>query len=328
MNEYVNSHIWGDGSFAHICLKSSGCRFKKSGSCIMCNYGCAENITSEQSIAELNRLQEIWKTPITRILIGTYGSIFDKREISKEVLDTVIAFLADSSINDIIFETHYTTVTTDILNELQTRLPDKHIMIEMGLESADPYVLSHCLNKAINLNAFEKTIKKIQEYHFVPMVNVFLGAPYLSRAEQLQDTLHTIMWANEHGINDIVLFPANIKPNTKLWDMYQEENYHQLSQWMVIEILRCLPDAILENIAVSWYGDRQDKGTALEIIPPADCPQCHDLIQNFYHSFMRTFSAVYRRTLLQQLIKDASCDCYQKTLQILKGDEQFYGDAD
>lgn len=311
------SAIWGQGSFAHICFESRGCRYRRAGHCIMCDYGAGKNLTAAQAVEALERLFREWPQPIERLLLGSCGSILDEYEINAETLEAILAFVARSTAADIIFETHYTTVRPDILQKLRDALPGKRLFIEMGLESSNEKTLAR-LRKYMNLDALSETLELIHAFNIDIMLNIFLGAPGLSPKEQISDAMHSAEWAYAHGVDNIVLFPANIKPNTELWKLYQARRYDLPSHWMLIELLRRLPDKLLANAAVSWYGDRQAHGVDTDILPPLSCDICGPLLQQFYANFMSQFSAPFRRACMDELIEAAGCSCRAALLKFLK----------
>ena len=81
------------------------------------------------------------------MLLGTCGSILDEREIAPPVLNAVLKTVQDSGVPTVILETHYTTVTPQILEQLKAALPNQEVVLELGFESADPWVLEHSLCK-------------------------------------------------------------------------------------------------------------------------------------------------------------------------------------
>lgn len=307
------SREWGQGSFKHICLESSGCRFRKQGYCIMCDYGAGNMINEEQSIGALEKALNNRVDPVTNLLIGTCGSIFDEDELQPNVLKAILEYLKHKDINRIIFETHYSTVTASILAQLTNMLPNKHIAIELGFESSNQAVLDKCLKKKINLEQLKETIKLIKSHGMEVILDVFLGAPYLTTKEQLYDSINSVEWAYKNGADEIVIFPANIKPGTILWDNYKKGLYQPVSHWLLIELLSRLKDEELGIAAVSWFGDRQAAGVDTDIIPPEACTECTPKLLNFYSNFMKSFNFKYRKDLLVNLVNQSTCSC-RKTL--------------
>lgn len=309
--------VWNRGDFLHTCFSSVGCRFREAGYCTMCDYGGGRAVTAKEAVSQLKKALEEAAGPVREILLGTCGSILDEREMALPVLDAILETVRGNGIPTVIFETHYTTVTPQILSRIQKALPDQEVVLELGFESADPWVLKHSLCKYMNLDDLAGTVSLIQSFDMAAVLNVFLGAPFLTTEGQIRDAINSIAWAVTNGANRVVVFPANIKPNTLLWQMYQEGSYCRISHWMLIELLNRLDDRLLEKVELAWYGDRQAVGRAMAVIPPKSCPVCQQKLMDFYDAFLRDFDPQHRRQLLAELCEEADCSCRASFLREL-----------
>lgn len=314
--------VWGHGDFLHICFSSVGCRFRKAGYCTMCDYGGNRNITADEAVSGFKKALEDAPGTVREVLLGTCGSILDKQEMDPQVLAALLEAVSESAIPSVILETHYTTVTQAALKHIKEALPGRELVIELGFESANPDILEHSLCKFMDLDALSNIIRQINDCGISPVLNVFLGAPFLTPEEQIQDAEKSIAWAVAHGASRVVVFPANIKPNTLLWKLHQEGTYDRISHWMLIELLSRLDDALLEKVELSWYGDRQNAGRDMHILPPTSCPRCQSILMSFYRAFMENFDPKRRRLLLEQLDAKVSCNCRSKFLASLGGEKR------
>lgn len=179
----------------------------------------------------------------------------------------------------------------------------------MGLESSNENVLHNSLHKYMYLPDLAACVKQIHSFSFHPILNVFVGAPGLTTREQYDDALSSLRWAYSHGAEEVVLFPANIKPGTELYEDYRQQRYNRISHWLLIEILNSLTDEELSRTSVSWYGDRQEKGISREAVPPDDCSRCHTDLMRFYERYMSDFRADHRREALEEVCRKAKCGC-------------------
>lgn len=305
-----NYRVWGHGDFVHVCFESPGCTFRKKGFCVMCDYGAGDRLITSSAINALRSAMTEWRSPIRGLLLGTCGSIFDESEMMPETLFALAKEIAATDIEKIIFETHYSTVKPELLKRIQEILPNKRILIELGFESSNPSVLKNSLNKYMDLGDLKTTIKLIKAYGMNVILNVFLGAPGLTEAEQVEDALNSLRWAYDNGADEAVVFPANIKPNTPLWNKFQCGEYPPISSWLLVELLSQLTDNELTKTSISWFGDRQYLGVDTDIISPKTCPECTDALMGFYSSFMDDFDAGKRRLLLSRICAYDRCDCW------------------
>lgn len=302
--------IWGAGSFAHICFESPGCKFRKKGYCIMCDYGAGHKLSVAEAVSFFTKAVSEWPVPIKRLLLGTCGSILDEEEFSHEALLAIVKIVQETHIESVIFETHYSTVKNDLLHYLSEHLQGKHIAIELGFESSNQDILKNNLRKYMDLNKLADTISLIKKYDISPILNVFLGSPGLTSKEQMDDTLQSIRWAYTHGASEVVIFPANVKPGTGLWHQFIEGSYKVPSSWLLVEVLNRLSNEELETTSISWFGDRQQRGEDIDIIPPKTCPKCDGQLHDFFSCYMSVFSATERRRLLNQIAASKPmCEC-------------------
>lgn len=301
-------------NFLHCCIESRGCRFSiHRGSCVMCDYGIGKNLIA----SELEKALEDHLLPrlknIKTVLFGSYGSVFDEYEISDECFDIILNFLSKHTIDNIIFETHYSTVNVQKLKRIKKSLSKScEISIEMGYESCDEYILSNCLGKVMDLNKLRKTINEIHSQGMKATLNVFLGAPFISVQDQTLSSVRSIEWAFQNGADFTVIFPSNIKPFTLLHSLYLSGNYSEISHWQIIDVLNRIPVELLNKVSLSWYGDRENfyDNNEFPLIPPKACEKCHDPVFSFYRDFHSTKNSSERKNLLRDLLNsDLGCMC-------------------
>jgi radical SAM enzyme (TIGR01210 family) len=309
--------LWQRGEFLHIALNSIGCAYRKTGSCVMCDYGFGNALTVEEVTASLKQSMSVANKPVNELLIGSCGSVLDEYEISCEARTAILEYVATLNVQTLILETHYSTINELILDEIKQKLTDSktEIVIEIGLESANSFVLENSLNKDICLQKLENAVDLIKKKGMGVVLNVLLGVPFLSPYQQLQDALQTIEYAFTVGANRVDVFPINIKPHTLLAFLNEKKMYEPPSYWMIAELLRTLPSVYLNRIEFSWFGDRQKNGTALDAIPPCSCENCDRVLFDFVTIFMSSFDAQFREKHVSKFFEqDFSllCDCYSK----------------
>lgn len=303
--------VFYDHNLVEICFLSKRCKNDLRGSCIMCDYGAASGTADiseyiEKASDVLSKLDH----SVDTILLSTNGSFLDEKQIPFELLCNILEQISKSRINTVEIETYYKDITLERLTLMRQLLPNKKIMIEMGLETINPKYHSHIIMKGISIPDFEKTITLIQNMEMDVECNVMIGLPFLSEKEQYEDALATIQWVFEHQCTP-VLFPINIKPYTLLMDMYQSGYYTPISHWMIPILLDTLPTEQLEKITVAWYGNREDIYSAcnLRAVFPTSCDRCGTLINEFYLRFLSASRGTDRKKALTNLFSSARCNC-------------------
>ena len=289
----------------------------------MWDYGIGRNLTAGELKKALREDLEPYMDSVSILLLGTYGSILDTEEVPEECFDVLLEFVERQKIKTVIFETHCSVINKKILEKIQKRViaAGIRVVIEMGYESSDTYVLENCLNKVLSLEQLCETITLIHQYSMEVSLNVFLGAPFLDVREQLDSAVESVKWAFEKEADSVVLFPCNIKPFTLIYELYKRRLYKPVSQWMLVELLLQIPEEKLNHVTLSWYGDRTNfyENNEFPLIPPKDCEVCHDRIFEFYHAFMNENAAEKRRRLIEDFVREGSnCECRSDFLNHLK----------
>lgn len=302
-----------------ICFRSRGCSNYLAGSCIMCDYGLGTNITKEELELAFDKALSESKQEIKILLLNTYGSILDTSEISDECFNALLNKLKKSNIKRIIFETHYNTITEEKLKLIKEELKNKIICFELGFETSNEEIRENNLLKKINNNEFKEAIDLIHSFRMGVILNLLVGIPFLTIKEQLEDALNSIEWCINNDVDEIDLFPINVKPYTLLKELYDSKEYNVISHWLLVEVLNRIPLKDLSKIYLAWYGNRELEYIEGEhSIFPNSCELCHDNLMEFYSQFLSNDDVYYRKSLIDNVIKNSECDCYKKVLTKLK----------
>lgn len=312
--------IFYNNNLVEICFLSRRCKNDLRGSCIMCDYGAKlETAGTSEYIDKASDVLNDLDYSVDTILLSTNGSFLDESQIPLELLCSILEQISKSHVKYVEIETHYKDVSPERLALLKHFLPNKKIMIEMGLETINPKYQSYIVMKGVSIPAFEKTIALIQNMEMDVECNVMVGLPFLSEKEQFEDALATVQWVFEHQCTP-VLFPVNIKPYTLLMDMYQSGHYVPISHWMIPVLLDSLTTEQLEQITVAWYGNREDiySTSSMRTIFPVSCDRCKVQIAEFYIRFLHTKSGTDRKKVLEKLFSSMRCNCSNQIRRAIK----------
>lgn len=307
-----------NGTF-QICFKSKGCQNYLNGHCIMCDYGIGDNLSKAELEKAFDEAMLESKEKINTLLLNSYGSVLDENEISEECLHALLKKIKETNINNIIFETFYTTITKKKLELIKNELGNKNISFELGLETANENVRANNLLKFINNDIFIEKIKLIHSYNMNVLTNIVVGIPNLSPKEQIEDALNSVDWCMKNKVDEVDLFPINVKPYTLLYTLYNEKKYEVISHWLLIEVLHRIPVQYLDKIYLAWYGNRElPYHNGEHSIFPKSCPKCYNNLMKFYKEFLINNSSTFRKKLIDELINKRKCDCYDIVLKEIK----------
>lgn len=319
--------IFQEGDLLEISFLSRQCKNDLAGSCLMCDYGRAKGtLQNEIYLDKMKATLNEYKSGINFLLICCNGSLLDEYQISTELLKEVFVIAEACSIPNIIIETHYKDVSVNKLDLIKQEIK-KPVIIEMGLETINQQYQNDILMKNIDIDKYEQIIELIKSYGYDIELNLLLGLPFLSTAEQLTYAIESVRWAFDHQCTPIV-FPINIKPYTMLRYAYDNGLYQPISLWLLIVLLDSLNPVELENVLISWYGSRDDSyPNDTPNIIPCSCNKCKDMLNNFGRAFLDTKQSSERKDLIKKLINTSTCNCYQKVITDINQSRDLYNET-
>lgn len=270
--------LFETNNLAQIWLQTPACRFSVQGKCTICNYWSGQKIPGLIRRVE----QAVYIPPnIDTILINTCGSCLDPEELTAEEQLQLFQWLNRQHTENIIFETHMATLSEDTVRHVHEMFPDKKISFEIGQESTDRDVQFYSLNKPLADKGRAIIFDRVHRYGMEIIVNVILGAPFLSRQEQIEDAVSSITALLREGADYTMLFPVNIKPATLIHFLYETAMYEPVDGDMIIGVLDSLPMQFLPRVNVAWYGEHQEPGVIPPRVPETDRAEFNTLLATY-----------------------------------------------
>lgn len=277
--------------------------------CTFCNYGFDYNLTLEMVKPELEKIR-LEDVDIYELELEANGSFLSEREIPYDLFLETLHFVAHRNIPVVTMETHYTTITERKIKTIKAILgQEQEIHFELGFESASEDV-RRIYNKDIDIKKYLEVTKLCERYGIGLQINVLLGAPFLTREEQIQDCIETLKFIYENmpiGTH-AVLFPINIKENTMLKHWQDIGMYEQISSWEFVELLHRIPEEYLDRFTIAWWGTRENAFTKGITQHPKTCEKCRDRLMKFYVDFYCDWNPLHRKYMIEE-IWTSRCEC-------------------
>jgi radical SAM enzyme (TIGR01210 family) len=329
MNEYLTYEIWKmrknikteygtpivslvnvEKNTYQLLFMSCGCE----NACTFCNYGFDYNLTLEMVKPELEKIR-LEDFDISELELEANGSFLSEREIPYDLFLEVLRFVAHRNIPVITMETHYSTITEKKIQDIRAILGEtQEVNFELGFESASEDVRS-IYNKDIDIKKYLEVTKLCEKYGIGLQINVLLGAPFLTREEQIQDCIETLKFIYENmpgtTTTHAVLFPINIKENTMLKHWQEIGKYEQISSWEFVELLHKIPVEYLGRLTIAWWGIRENAFTKGITQHPTTCSKCRERLMKFYLDFYCDWNPLYRKRIIEE-IWSSRCECDKK----------------
>lgn len=272
--------------FVGFWFRTRGCRHDARGGCTMCNYGAATPVSEDEMVELVRRgLGALGSLDGATLLLSPSGSMFDEWEVPARVRERTFRLARQTKARAILCETRVDTLTDAAVQQYADIFNDRECGIGLGLESATPWVLKYCVNKALSLDGYRSAVAMLRRHGVLSTANVLLGPPFLSEAEAIEDSVASIRWAFAAGVDQCVLFPAQVKSFTLVEWLWQRLLYSPPSLWSLIEVLSRVGPELTPRVTISWYKDYGaggEKGDGVEDSPvlasPSTCSECHDAV--------------------------------------------------
>lgn len=299
-------YYYQDDTSLHIHFASKGCRYDK---CYCCDYGYSSKGINRSDIDKaFDMVVPAFMGSRDYLLVGTFGNIFDSSEFDPDLFDYLVSRLRDTCFERIAFEVSWNSITSETLDTIHKLADVAKISVECGLESSNDTIRQNCYNKQVSQQQILEAITLAHSKEIEIVANVMYGAPFLDERERFVDAISSIEWAVQSGIDQVVLFPVNIKPYTLLRALFDFGLYEPISIRDTALLIENLDDSCLDKLAIAWWGDRDDE-YSIPSIKPVACEVCKPVVASVFRDFNRGNSVHAKRDALCRLLDVNACGC-------------------
>lgn len=123
-------------------------------------------------------------------------------------------------------------ITNECLNYLEELNKKTYLTIELGLQTIHEKT-SILINRCNSLENFTNMVKELRQRNINVVVHIINGLPYESKKEMIE----TVKYLNNLDIQGIKIHMLSILKNTKLEEMYHQENFPILTKEEYIDIV-------------------------------------------------------------------------------------------
>jgi len=306
-------------------LPGGGCVYYRANKGKVCNSFCSFPATTRELIKgpghdnyfkswalSADTYQKMYQASMNeagdaeKIAIFNGGSFLPSSELPDEFQYHVYEDIASRSIvKQLMIEAYPSFIAEKKLREAKEILGSTDLMVGIGFESQDDYVRNVLLKKGIDKAFFEKKVKMMQRLGVQVFVYAFLKAPGLTEKEALEETLKTIEYLHNLGVDEIALSSAFVPPGGELESQYRAGEFRPPWLWTVLEIIK----AAQKNNWPLSVGGFEDYPPPIAI--PNNCPECDNAVNGLLD--------YYRHQGVLPLGIKPSCNCYSIWNEGLQG---------
>ena len=312
--EWIASQVRGRPGFRlMVILTAPGCTYAEtSGGCTNCGFpqvfGTGQPVSAEDYLAQV-------KAALTRIPYGSQapvevdlynsGSYFNPEEVPEPAQPAMLALAAARpEVTSLLVETRPEYVTSARLQRAVAACCGKPLEIGIGLESANPDILSRRIHKGYAWEEFAAAAGLIADAGAGLLVYVLLKPIHTGEREAIEDSVDTARKIFDLGRElevpiRVALEPCFVAPQTPLYQAFEQGHYRPPWLWSVVEVVSRI--APLGPVLVGLSDEGMNPRQAAH-----NCERCTGPFRNALAAFNRTRDPSGLRAL--------SCDCRQRWL--------------
>ncbi len=309
--EWIPAQVEGRPGFRlMVILTAPGCAYARTaGGCTNCGFpqtfGTGKPVSAEDYLAQvraaLARIPAGIEAPVEVDLYNS-GSYFNPEEIPETAQGAMLAMAAARpEVTSLLVESRPEYVSAAKLERARDACGGKSLEVGIGLESANPEILSRRIHKGYGWEQFAGAARLLAGAGVRLLVYVLLKPIGTGEREAIEDSVETArkLFALGHELKcptRVALEPCFVVPQTPLYHAFEQGRYRPPWLWSVAEVVTRL--APLGRVLVGL----SDEGTN-PLQAPHNCEHCTG---RFRHAL-----AVFNQTRDAERLRALSCECHK-----------------
>jgi radical SAM enzyme (TIGR01210 family) len=301
-----------------VILTAPGCAYARtSGGCTNCGFprtfGTGKPVSTEdyltQAKAALARIPAGIQAPVEVDLYNS-GSYFNPEEVPELAQSAMLALAAARhEVASLLVETRPEYLTATRLERALSACRGKPLEVGIGLESANPEILSRRIHKGYTWEHFAAAARLMAGAGAGLVAYVLLKPINTGEREAIEDSVATTrkVFALGHELKcptRVALEPCFVVPQTPLYHAFEQGRYRPPWLWSVAEVLSRV--APLGHVLVGLSDEGMNPLQA-----PHNCEHCTGRFRQALAAFNQTQDAAGLGAI--------SCQCHKRWLAEAQG---------
>jgi len=311
MVEWIPARVEGRPGFRlMVILTAPGCAYARTaGGCTNCGFpqtfGTGKPVSEEDYLAQvkaaLTRIPTHIQAPVEVDLYNS-GSYFNPEEVPELAQSAMLALAAARpEVSSLLVETRPEYLTDGRLERALLACRGKPLEVGVGLESANPDILSRRIKKGYTWDRFAAAARLLAGAGAGLLVYVLLKPIHTGEREAIEDAVATArkLFALGHELKcstRVALEPCFVAPQTPLYHAFEQGLYRPPWLWSVAEVLSRI--APLGRVVIGLSAEGMNP-----LQTPHNCEHCTDRFRLALATFNQTQDPAGLRAL--------SCDCHR-----------------
>ena len=312
--EWIPAQVQGRPGFRlMVILTAPGCAYARtSGGCTNCGFpqtfGTGRPVSTEDYVAQIKaalaRIPAGIQAPVEVDLYNS-GSYFNPEEVPELAQSAMLALTAArQEVASLLVETRPEYVTAARLEEALSACGGKTLEVGIGLESANPEILSRRIHKGYTWEQFAAAAQLMAGAGAGLVAYVLLKPINTSERKAIEDSVATArkVLALGHELKcptRVALEPCFVAPQTPLYHAFEQGRYRPPWLWSVAEVVSRI--APLGRVLVGLSDEGMNPLQA-----PHNCEHCTGRFRHALAAFNQTQDATG--------LSAVSCECHKRWL--------------
>ena len=219
---------------------------KGYGGCIFCGErGSGEHLKNIDISAQVKKHLESYRGQRAEKFIVYFQNFTNTYDSIDNLRKKYTSALVDDRIIGIAIATRPDCIDEDIVKLLSEFTDKYYVSVELGLQTSNDET-GILLNRGYTSSDFTTAVKLLNKYNIDVIAHIMIGLPN----EDKKDIENTVKFVNNHNIQGLKIHSTYIISNTKLEDMYKNNEYSPISLEYYLDALCYVLTHINPNIIV------------------------------------------------------------------------------
>lgn len=219
---------------------------KGYGGCIFCGErGSGEHLKNIDISAQVKKHLESYRGQRAEKFIVYFQNFTNTYDSIDNLRKKYTSALVDDRIVGIAIATRPDCIDEDIVKLLSEFTDKYYVSVELGLQTSNDET-GILLNRGYTSSDFTTAVKLLNKYNINVIAHIMIGLPN----EDKKDIENTVKFVNNHNIQGLKIHSTYIISNTKLEDMYKNNEYAPISLEYYLDSLCYVLTHINPNIII------------------------------------------------------------------------------
>ena len=219
---------------------------KGYGGCIFCGErGSGEHLKNIDISAQVKKHLESYRGQRAEKFIVYFQNFTNTYDSIDNLRKKYTSALVDDRIIGIAIATRPDCIDEDIVKLLSEFTDKYYVSVELGLQTSNDET-GILLNRGYTSSDFTTAVKLLNKYNIDVIAHIMIGLPN----EDKKDIENTVKFVNNHNIQGLKIHSTYIISNTKLEDMYKNNEYAPISLEYYLDSLCYVLTHINPNIII------------------------------------------------------------------------------